>query len=135
MKNQSLYRELAPYYDFLYSKKNYEKEADKIIEIINRYKKSKGNNLLEVACGTGNYLHYFTKDFNCYGIDINQGVLDIAKRKVKLAKFKKEDMVNFSLGHKFDVIVCLFSSIGYVKTYSNLKKTIKNFSNHLEEGE
>ena len=43
-------------------------------------------------------------------------------------------MVNFTLNKKFDIITCLFSSIGYVKTYANLQKTIKNFANHLHTG-
>ena len=32
------------------------------------------------------------------------------------------------------VVVCLFSSIGYVKNYPNLKKTIKNFVKHIKKG-
>ena len=32
------------------------------------------------------------------------------------------------------MITSLFSSIGYVKTHSNLEKTINNFSNHLRKG-
>ena len=35
---------------------------------------------------------------------------------------------------QFDIITCLFSSIGYVKNYTNLRKTIKCFSNHLKSG-
>ena len=38
------------------------------------------------------------------------------------------------LGKQFDVITCLLGSIGYVKTYSSLEKTIRNFSKHLKKG-
>jgi hypothetical protein len=38
------------------------------------------------------------------------------------------------LGRTFDVVLCLFSSIGYVKTYENLQKTIHNFGRHLKAG-
>ena len=34
-------------------------------------------------------------------------------------------MIDMDLGKKFDVITCLFSSIGYVKTYSNLEQTAR----------
>jgi hypothetical protein len=43
-------------------------------------------------------------------------------------------MVDFKLKNKFDIIVCLFSAIGYVKTKSRLQKTIKTMSQHLLPG-
>jgi hypothetical protein len=43
-------------------------------------------------------------------------------------------MIDFNLNSEFDVILCLFSSIGYVKTYENLEKTFLNFSSHLKKG-
>lgn len=43
-------------------------------------------------------------------------------------------MIHLDLEKTFDVIICLFSSIGYVKNYRNLDKTIENFSNHLKKG-
>jgi hypothetical protein len=39
-----------------------------------------------------------------------------------------------NLKKKFDIILCLFSAIGHVKTYTLLEKTILNFSNHLMKG-
>lgn len=129
-----LYLELAGYYDLIYAFKRYEKEAIKIKKIIDKYKKSDEKELLEVACGTGNHLKYFKNYFNCTGIDKNKGILSIAKKKLKDVKFKQADMVSFTLGKKFDIITCLFSSIGYVKTYKNLRKTINNCYRHLKKG-
>ena len=43
-------------------------------------------------------------------------------------------MTSFDLGRQFDVIVCLFSSIGYVKTNAKLQKAIKTMSQHLLPG-
>jgi hypothetical protein len=61
-------------------------------------------------------------------------MVEVAKSKVSDVTFKQGDMIDFNLETGFDVILCLFSSIGYVKTYSNLEKTIKNFSKHLNKG-
>jgi hypothetical protein len=36
-------------------------------------------------------------------------------------------MVNPELGRQFDVVLCLFSSIGYVRTRALLKKTLFSF--------
>ena len=132
MKKQLLYRELAKYYDAIYARKNYEDEIAIINKMITKYKKSKGKDLLEVGCGTGHHIQYFRKRFSCTGIDINQGMLTVAKKKFKDITFKEADMINFNLNRKFDIITCLFSSICYVKTYANLHKTINNFAKHMK---
>ena len=134
MKKQLLYKELAKYYDLIYSWKDYKKEANKIKNLIKKYKKSDGKELLDVACGTGEHLKYLKNDFSCTGMDVNKEMLDIARKKVSAAKFKAADMMNFKLNKKFDVIICLFSSIAYLKTYKNLESAIKNLVSHLKRG-
>lgn len=134
MKKLKPYAELAEYYDPLYTWKDYKGEAKTIKKLILKHKKTKGKDLLEVACGTGKHLVYLKKDFKCIGIDLNGEMLKIARKRVKGVTFKKGNMINFNLKKKYDVITCLFSSIGYVKTYSNLNKTIRNFSKHLKTG-
>ncbi len=129
-----MYKELAKYYDLIYSWKDYKGEVSKIKELVKKYKKSDGNKLLDVGCGTGKHLEYLKDDFSCTGTDINAEMLDIAKENVSDVIFTLADMITLKLKDKFDIILCLFSSIGYVKTYPNLKKTIINFANHLEKG-
>ncbi len=129
------YKKLAKYYDFIYSTKDYKKEADQLRRLIRKYKKSPGKRLLEVACGTGGHLQYLKKDFTITATDLNLEMLEVARRKNKSGvTFKQADMVKLNLGKKFDIILCLFSSIGYVKTYSNLGKVLNNFSDHLKQG-
>jgi len=60
--------------------------------------------------------------------------LNVAKKKIINVSFKKADMITMNLNKKFDVITCLFSSIGYVKTYPNLQKAMKSFAKHLKTG-
>ncbi len=134
MKQPLIYEDLAKYYDLVYSGKDYKKEAEGIIRLIRKHKQSDGNDLLEVACGTGKHLQYLKSRFKCTGTDINKGMLKVARKRIPGVVFKKGNMINFRFGKKFDVITCLFSSIGYVKTYANLKKTIRNFTRHLKKG-
>lgn len=129
-----MYKEFADIYDLIYSFKDYKKEVKKIKKLIKKYKSTDGSELLDVACGTGKHLQYFKDSFICTGVDINEGMLNVAKNKVKGVIFKQADMVNFDLNNEFDIIISLFSSIGYVKTYTNLEKTIVNFANHLKQG-
>lgn len=131
---QLLYRDLAPYYDLIYDWKKYRKEAGKLYRIIRRHKRSAGKDLLDVACGTGGHLVYLQKHFTCTGIDIHEDILSIARKKLPSVRFKTGNMMIMDLQRKFDVLTCLFSSIGYVRSKANLKKTMRVFTRHLAPG-
>jgi SAM-dependent methyltransferase len=132
MKEQMLYRELAKYYDKIYHWKDYTIETEKIKELIKQYKTTSGNSLLEVGCGTGHHIQHLQDTFQCTGVDINNEILEVAREKLPDTEFIQANMISMDLGKKFDVITCLFSSIGYVKTYSNLMKTFDAFYSHLK---
>jgi ubiquinone/menaquinone biosynthesis C-methylase UbiE len=129
-----MYGEFAYIYDLIYNFLDYKKTAKLVKKLIKKHKKVKGNKLLDVGCGTGKHLSFLKNGFECTGIDISNEMLDVAREKYNGIRFLQANMVNFNLNEKFDVVICLFSSIGYVKTYENLNKTIINFSNHLEPG-
>jgi ubiquinone/menaquinone biosynthesis C-methylase UbiE len=128
------YGELAKYYDLLYSWKDYDRESRTITELIKRYKESEGNSLLDVGCGTGKHIQRLAVEFDCVGLDASESMLEQAKRNVRGVEFVKGDMVDFDLGRKFDAVLCLFSSIGYVRTYPKLARTLRNFARHLRDG-
>ena len=134
MSKQLIHNQLAKYYDRFYSFKDYLDEAVRLQNLIIKYSESEGNSLLDIGCGTGLHLKYLKDDFSCTGVDISKSMLKIAKKNVKGAAFKEADMKTLKLGKQFDVIICLLSSIGYVKTARNLEKTIHNFSKHLKKG-
>jgi ubiquinone/menaquinone biosynthesis C-methylase UbiE len=129
-----MYGDFADIYDLIYSNLDYKKSAKKVKKLIKKHKKVKGNKLLDVACGTGKHLSFLKNEFDCTGIDISNEMLDLAREKYNGIRFLQADMVNFDLNEKFDAIICLFSSIGYVRTHENLKKTLHNFVNHLKPG-
>ena len=43
-------------------------------------------------------------------------------------------MLDFDLARAFDVVLCLFSSIGYLKSGAELRRTIENFARHVNPG-
>ena len=134
MHEQTIFKTLAKYYDLFYGWKNYEKEAATIRELIHAHKTSPGNDLLEVACGTGKHAKRLKNDFKIVGTDLNDAMLRIARRRCPDVTFRHADMVSLDLDRQFDVLLCLFSSIGYVKTRARLKKTLFNFACHLKPG-
>ena len=127
-----IYRELAKFYDRIYYWKDYKNESHKIHNLIKKYKRSQGNEMLDVACGTGNHMLYLKKYCKITGIDLNREMLAFARKKLPKTKFIRGDMRKFHAHKKFDVIVYLFSAIAHMLTISDLQKAIKNFYAYLK---
>lgn len=129
-----LYGALAKYYDLIYDWKDYGKETLKIKKLVAKHKRSSGTSLLDVACGTGKHIQYLKDDFNCTGVDVSEDMLAVARKNVPDVEFVNADMVDFDLGRKFDVVLCLFSSIGYLKKKRAINEASRNFAKHMEKG-
>lgn len=124
------------YYDAIYSTmgKDYVAEAKIVHELVQKHKRSKGKALLDIACGTGSHAEVLSKYYKVEGMDYDKGMLVVARRKYPNLKFEHGNMIDFSLKRKFDILTCLFSSIGYVRTKANLRKAIKTMADHLVSG-
>lgn len=131
-----MFSKSAKHYDAIYAAvgKDYPAEARKVRKFIQKHKLSDGNKLLDIGCGTGVHANLLSKDYQVEGLDIDPEMLSVARRNYPSIRFQQGDMVDFKLKNKFDIIVCLFSAIGYVKTKSRLRKAIKNMSQHLLPG-
>jgi SAM-dependent methyltransferase len=129
-----LYGTLAPYYDRIYHWKDYEKDSCLLRTLIKTYKKSSGKRLLDVACGTGRHIQYLRSDYECVGLDASDRMLAVARENVPGVRFVRANMVDFSLGECFDVVTCLFSSIGYLRTRREVDKAVHNLVGHMKVG-
>jgi len=130
----SEYSKLAKIYDALYGFKNYEAEAKRLHEIIAEKKTSPGNALLDVACGTGTHLSFLRKYYAVEGIDYTPEMLEVARARHPEITFHEGDMRTFDLARRFDVVTCLFSSIGYMKNVRDLRAAVINMTRHLNPG-
>jgi ubiquinone/menaquinone biosynthesis C-methylase UbiE len=128
------YDRSAFYYDTIYSWKNYQKESEKLHEFIQLQKKSAGKMLLDAACGTGGHIAYLKEQYSVEGLDINPKMLKLARKKFPGITFYRGDMCAFHLGKKYDVVTCLFSAIGHVKTLVRLRKAVRQMAFHLRPG-
>jgi ubiquinone/menaquinone biosynthesis C-methylase UbiE len=126
----------AHLYDAIYLSrgKDFEAEAQSVHDRVQANIKSGGNSLLDVACGTGIHLNYLRALFDAEGLDLDPKMLDAARKKMPDMKFHQGNMLDFNLDRQFDVITCLFSSIGYIRTVPNLKRAIANMNRHLKPG-
>lgn len=124
------------YYDDIYATigKDYVAETEKLNEFIQKYKGTDGSALLDVACGTGTHAGILSDYFEVMGTDLNIDMLKIARKKHPKIRFVQADMRSLDLGRQFDIVTCLFSAIGYMKTKTDLQKAIQSMSRHVVPG-
>lgn len=128
-----MFTKSAQFYDALYNFKDYAATSNKLHRLLDQIIPN-AESLLDVACGTGKHLDYLRNYYDVEGLDLNPNLLEVARERCPGIPFHQADMVDFRLEHKFDVITCLFSSIGYVKTPENMARTVSNMARHLRPG-
>lgn len=129
-----MFHRLAPYYDVLVGAKDYRSEVRQLESIARRYGRSGGRAWLDVACGTGRHLSFLRRDFAVRGIDRSREMLRVARRRLPGVRLTVGDMRDFRLPERFDVISCLFSAIGHLRSERELAATFANFARHLQPG-
>ncbi|WP_375416291.1 class I SAM-dependent DNA methyltransferase [uncultured Hymenobacter sp.] len=128
-----MFTKTAEYYDALYHFKDYGAACSQLHRLIEQ--RSPGaKTLLDVACGTGKHLEHLQAYYQVAGLDLSSDLLAVARKRCPDVVLHQEDMTNFDLRTTFDVIVCLFSSIGYVQTVGNLRNAVACFGRHLNPG-
>ena len=129
-----MFAKTARYYDKIYSFKDYRTEARYLTAVIHEHLRSGGRRLLDVACGTGAHIEHLKEDFEVEGLDISAELLALARQQHPEVLFHQADMIDFNLARQFDVVTCLFSSIGYVRTVENLRHAINCMAQHMVPG-
>src|SRR5215210_219183 len=123
----------AELYDAIYSFKDYRAEVEKLHALIQE-RVPEAATLLDVACGTGKHLELLAANYEVEGLDLDASLLRIARERLPDVPLHEADMTDFDLGRRFDAVVCLFSSIGYVKTRKRLESTAATLASHLAPG-
>jgi ubiquinone/menaquinone biosynthesis C-methylase UbiE len=80
------------------------------------------------------YLEQLVGDYALEGLDINEELLTRARDRLPGIPLHLGNMMDFDLGRSFDVVTCLFSSIVYVQTAANMKRTVANLARHVTPG-
>lgn len=124
------YEKAAQFYDAIYSWKDYAAEADKLHEII-AGRVPNASTLLDVACGTGRHMERLRRWYSVEGVDLEPGLLEVARERLSGVPLHLGDMRTFNLGRQFDVVTCLFSAIGYMQTFEDLVHALANMGGHL----
>ena len=127
-----MFSESAEFYDAIYSFKDYAAEAVQIAGLV-RSLHPHARTILDVACGTGEHARRLSRDhgFEVDGLDLDPALLAIARTKHPAGQFFQGDMSDFALATRYDVVMCLFSSIGYLVALDRVEAALACFRRHL----
>jgi ubiquinone/menaquinone biosynthesis C-methylase UbiE len=117
-----------------------QKEANELVQlVIKNINISKVKNVLDMAAGSGRHAIIFTdKGFNVTAVDLSENLLSIGKKHAENENVKIEfvhsDIRKFNPNIKYDLILNLFTSIGYFEkdeeNYFILNKAYKLLENN-----
>lgn len=130
-----IYKSLANGYDLLQPKEEIFKQKSFFEEIIRKYKIK---TCLDCACGTG--WHLFMLDdigLKCYGSDISNEMLNIAKDNLKEKNIilKKGDFKSLDKiwKIKFDVIICMSTSLPHMISNLDVMASLESMYYQLND--
>jgi SAM-dependent methyltransferase len=128
-----MFSQSADLYDVIYgSFKDYRAEATRVAALL-REVAPDARTVLDAGCGTAEHARLLRSEhgYEVDGLDIDPAFVVIARSKVPDATFWEADMADFALAARFDAIVCLFSSIGYLTTLDRVERALRCFRTHL----
>lgn len=131
-----MFSEAPELYDTIYGAfKDYDAETEHVARLLGKLAPD-ARSVLDVGCGTGEHavrLHS-RHGYEVGGLDIEPAFIELARKKLPSADFWQGDMADFDLGRRFDAIVCLFSSIGYLTDLTAVEGAARCFARHLAPG-
>lgn len=125
------YEKFCRFYDLVMGDRS--EAARYIAGLIARYKPD-AHTVLEIACGTGTIMGILSGCYEVAGLDRSRPMLALARKKLPYARFFHQEMTNFRLDRRFDVIVCAFDSINHLLRFTDWRKTFRRVARHLNPG-
>lgn len=129
------FEKYSRYYDLLYLDKNYLKESQYVVDLVNEYSIN-SKDLLDLGCGSGGHATFLSKSgFSITGVEKSRALIDIAiNKKINNFRIVEGDIIDFKINKKFDVALSLFHVISYITTTNDILKCFKNVYDHLKPG-
>jgi SAM-dependent methyltransferase len=109
-------------------------EAARYIQDLIARHKPDAKTVLEIACGTGTLSGKLAASYEVTGLDRSKPMLALARIKLPHVRFYHQDMTNFRLAMRFDVIFCAFDSINHLLRFTDWERTFRRVAAHLNPG-
>lgn len=127
-----MYTRTARFYDAIYSFKNYREEVDELLKLFAAL--PDGRSILDVACGSGRHGELLVQRYEVSGVDLDPVMVEQARIRLGAERVSQGNMLDFNLEQAFDVVMCLFSSVGYLASTAELDRAVANFAKHCRTG-
>lgn len=120
----------AELYDLFYADKPYAEEAAFVHECLRKFGRSPTREILEIACGTGSHAFQLEKyGYHITASDYSEDMLRVARRRAidsgSKILFVRSDMRELKVpAEDYDTVICLFDSIGYLRTNKALANAL-----------
>ena len=120
-----------------YKKTNYKKPYERYVFLYAKIKKflktKKILNVLDIGCGNSGFIYYLKErhpNYNYYGIEINQELINLAKKEpfLKDITLIKGDARYFKIDRKFDIVIMA----GVLSIFDNFKEALSNMLHHIK---
>ncbi len=124
----TMYKEIKEYYDYIFP------QNIKQLEFIERIKPLSNDELvLDVGAATGNLSGLISRKARIIGIDLDEGLLEVAKRKNDL-DFRKMNMLDIDcFDEKFDRIVSFGNTLVHLENDEKIEIFFKKVFELLKE--
>jgi SAM-dependent methyltransferase len=133
----SSYDALAVWYDAIYDArgKDYGQEASALLAVAEELGVDV-RSVLDVACGTGRHLDALRSQVGeVAGVDASAAMLRLAARRLgPEVPLAPASFTAMDLGREFDLVTCLFSSIGHVHDGAELDAAVAAMGRHVAPG-
>ncbi len=137
-----MFQQYASAYDALYQDKDYEGECDFVQAAADRYLDHRPATILDLGCGTGGHaIPFAQRGFRVTGLDQSAAMIERAQRKratlnghADYACFEVGDARRTDLGHRFDLVTCMFAVLSYQTTDADVLALFQNARRHLDPG-
>lgn len=124
--NNKAYKQLAEYYDEFAN-----------LKVFGVYKtiigKIKGLRMLDLGCGTGMLLKYYSIKNETIGVDASPEMIKMAKRNDSKSHYSVDDITSFKINKKFNIITCAFDTINHLSTIEEWGRLFERAAIHLED--
>ncbi|MCD9145413.1 class I SAM-dependent methyltransferase [Streptomyces albireticuli] len=91
--------------------------------------------LLDIGCGTGRHLEYFTgAGYDCVGVDYQEPMVAFARGRRPGLDFRAGDMRTLRLGRTFTAVTCLGWALSNVHSNADLHRATETFAAHSAPG-
>jgi SAM-dependent methyltransferase len=130
-----VFTDYAQFYDLYYAHKDYEAEAQFVLDLAGRFGDAP-RSVLDMGCGTGRHITEFLKrGLRCEGFDRSPAMLERARKSLagQDIRLTEGDLTSFQGGSTHGLVVSMFAVMGYLTSNEDLIAGLRTARRHLSE--